>query len=174
MLALLIQAYSKFDHAKAEAASRDLEFKEKLSEKEVDSLENSFLLGVKSVKKAGRAAAAAATGGTPKTVVTATKETPVQKTPGSGSKKLQQQKKKRKVRLPKNFDPNIPPDPERWLPRRERTGYRGKRRDKRVTSIELFLRLRMAAKIQRLIASIGRPHQETYSSGWTFQLVTGY
>uniref|UniRef100_A0A0X3Q2Y2 Signal recognition particle subunit SRP72 n=1 Tax=Schistocephalus solidus TaxID=70667 RepID=A0A0X3Q2Y2_SCHSO len=132
LLALLIQAYSKFDHAKAEAASRDLEFKEKLSEKEVDSLENSFLIGVKSVKKAGRVAvaAAAAAGGTPKAVVAAAKETPVQKTPGSGSKKAQQ-KKKRKVRLPKNFDPNIPPDPERWLPRRERTGYRGKRRDKR-------------------------------------------
>ncbi|VDM00290.1 unnamed protein product [Schistocephalus solidus] len=135
LLALLIQAYSKFDHAKAEAASRDLEFKEKLSEKEVDSLENSFLIGVKSVKKAGRVAvaAAAAAGGTPKAVVAAAKETPVQKTPGSGSKKAQQ-KKKRKVRLPKNFDPNIPPDPERWLPRRERTGYRGKRRDKRVFS----------------------------------------
>ncbi|KAL7060465.1 hypothetical protein AAHC03_010285 [Spirometra sp. Aus1] len=127
LLALLIQAYSKFDHAKAEAASRDLEFKEKLSEKEIDSLENSFLVGVKSVKKASRAAAA---GGTPKTAVVAAKETPMQKTPASGSKKAQQ-KKKRKVRLPKNFDPNIPPDPERWLPRRERTGYRGKRRDKR-------------------------------------------
>lgn len=40
-------------------------------------------------------------------------------------------KKKRPPRLPKNYEPGVPPDPERWLPRRERTGYRGKRRDKR-------------------------------------------
>ena len=40
-------------------------------------------------------------------------------------------KKKRRIRLPKNYEPGVPPDPERWLPRRERTGYRGKRRDKR-------------------------------------------
>jgi signal recognition particle subunit SRP72 len=29
-------------------------------------------------------------------------------------------KRKRKKRLPKNFDPNKQPDPERWLPKRER------------------------------------------------------
>lgn len=40
-------------------------------------------------------------------------------------------KKKRKVRLPKNYDPNTLPDPERWLPMHERSYYRGKkRRDK--------------------------------------------
>lgn len=38
--------------------------------------------------------------------------------------------KKRKGKLPKNYDPNIPPDPERWLPKYERTGYR-KKRDRR-------------------------------------------
>jgi len=36
-------------------------------------------------------------------------------------------KKKRKVRLPKNYDPTSKPDPERWLPLRERSYYRGKR-----------------------------------------------
>lgn len=45
--------------------------------------------------------------------------------------KRHHKKKKRRVRLPKNYEPGVPPDPERWLPRRERTGYRGKRRDKR-------------------------------------------
>lgn len=40
-------------------------------------------------------------------------------------------KKKRRTRLPKNYEPGVPPDPERWLPKRERAGYRGKRRDKR-------------------------------------------
>jgi signal recognition particle subunit SRP72 len=38
-------------------------------------------------------------------------------------------KKKRKKKLPKNYNPNIDPDPERWLPRRERTGFK-KRKDR--------------------------------------------
>jgi len=46
--------------------------------------------------------------------------------------------KKRKKRLPKNYNPNVDPDPERWLPKKERTGlkympggYRKPRKDKR-------------------------------------------
>lgn len=31
------------------------------------------------------------------------------------------------VRLPKKYDPSSKPDPERWLPLRERSYYRGKR-----------------------------------------------
>ncbi|CAG0902779.1 unnamed protein product [Darwinula stevensoni] len=42
----------------------------------------------------------------------------------------EKKKKKRKKHLPKDYDPNVDPDPERWLPRRERTGYR-RRRDRR-------------------------------------------
>ncbi len=38
--------------------------------------------------------------------------------------KLRRFKRKRKLRLPKNIDPNIPIDPERWLPRQERAAYR--------------------------------------------------
>ncbi|KAM7535130.1 hypothetical protein Aperf_G00000093553 [Anoplocephala perfoliata] len=119
LLALLVQAYSKFDHEKASQASRDLEFKKKLSKDEVDSLESMFLFNIKSIKKnVGKAVNAAPT-------------------PKSGGKsgdtttKQHHKKKKRRVRLPKNYEPGVPPDPERWLPRRERTGYRGKRRDKR-------------------------------------------
>ena len=37
-------------------------------------------------------------------------------------------KKKRKPRLPKNYDPSVTPDPERWLPLRERSYYRKSRR----------------------------------------------
>merc|ERR1712096_112581 len=43
----------------------------------------------------------------------------------------------KKKRLPKNYNPNADPDPERWLPKRERTGlkympgYRKPRKDKR-------------------------------------------
>lgn len=46
---------------------------------------------------------------------------------GSNKKKL----KKRKIRLPKHYDPNVKPDPERWLPRRDRSTYRPKKRERR-------------------------------------------
>uniref|UniRef100_A0A1I8AWK8 Signal recognition particle subunit SRP72 n=1 Tax=Steinernema glaseri TaxID=37863 RepID=A0A1I8AWK8_9BILA len=38
--------------------------------------------------------------------------------------KLRARKRKRKVILPKNMDPSVKPDPERWLPRQERTAYK--------------------------------------------------
>ncbi|VDM47444.1 unnamed protein product [Toxocara canis] len=40
--------------------------------------------------------------------------------------KLRKRKRKRKVILPKNYDPKVPPDPERWLPKQERTAYKKK------------------------------------------------
>jgi len=40
-------------------------------------------------------------------------------------------KRKRKIRLPKNYDPSIPPDPERWLPKRERSTYAKKGKSKK-------------------------------------------
>lgn len=40
--------------------------------------------------------------------------------------KINKRKRKRKTKLPKNYNPNIPPDPERWLPRQERSAYRKK------------------------------------------------
>jgi signal recognition particle subunit SRP72 len=49
-------------------------------------------------------------------------------------KKQKAKKRKRKPKYPKNFDPanpGPPPDPERWLPKRERSSYRP-RRNKRV------------------------------------------
>uniref|UniRef100_A0ACD5UTZ9 Uncharacterized protein n=2 Tax=Avena sativa TaxID=4498 RepID=A0ACD5UTZ9_AVESA len=49
-------------------------------------------------------------------------------------KKQKAKKRKRKPKYPKNFDPanpGPPPDPERWLPKRERSSYRPKRKDKR-------------------------------------------
>ncbi|XP_008799956.2 signal recognition particle subunit SRP72 [Phoenix dactylifera] len=50
------------------------------------------------------------------------------------TKKARAKKRKRKPRYPKGFDPanpGPPPDPERWLPKRERSSYRPKRKDKR-------------------------------------------
>ncbi|KAF5177383.1 Signal recognition particle subunit srp72 [Thalictrum thalictroides] len=47
-------------------------------------------------------------------------------------------KRKRKPRYPKGFDPanpGPPPDPERWLPKRERSTYRPKRKDKRAAQV---------------------------------------
>lgn len=49
-------------------------------------------------------------------------------------KEKPKKKRKRKPRCPKGFDPENPgppPDPERWLPKRERSTYRPKRKDKR-------------------------------------------
>jgi hypothetical protein len=52
---------------------------------------------------------------------------------GSAGDELIQKKKhkKKKGKLPKNTDPDSTVDPERWLPKRERSYYRGKRKDKR-------------------------------------------
>lgn len=44
------------------------------------------------------------------------------------SKKI---KKKKKTKLPKNYDPNVIPDPERWLPKYERKGYKKMKKHKK-------------------------------------------
>ncbi|KAK9735472.1 hypothetical protein RND81_04G207600 [Saponaria officinalis] len=47
-------------------------------------------------------------------------------------------KRKRKPRYPKGFDPanpGPPPDPERWLPKRERSTFRPRRKDKRAANV---------------------------------------
>lgn len=54
------------------------------------------------------------------------------------SKEKAKKKRKRKPRYPKGFDPANPgpaPDPERWLPKRERSSFRPKRKDKRAAQI---------------------------------------
>ncbi|KAJ7957619.1 Signal recognition particle subunit SRP72 [Quillaja saponaria] len=54
------------------------------------------------------------------------------------SKTKAKKKRKRKPRYPKGFDPanpGPPPDPERWLPKRERSSYRPKRKDKRAAQV---------------------------------------
>lgn len=48
-------------------------------------------------------------------------------TPKAPEKKKKNRKKKI---LPKNYNPNEQPDPERWLPRYERSTYR-KKKDKK-------------------------------------------
>ena len=57
------------------------------------------------------------------------------RTPGSDLKMAKKKKqRKRKGKLPKNCDPNGVADPERWLPKYERTGFRRKR-DRRTNVI---------------------------------------
>nr|XP_043633596.1 signal recognition particle subunit SRP72-like [Erigeron canadensis] len=54
------------------------------------------------------------------------------------SKDRAKKKRKRKPRYPKRFDPAKPGpalDPERWIPSRERSSFRLKRKDKRVAQI---------------------------------------
>ncbi|GAA55630.1 signal recognition particle subunit SRP72 [Clonorchis sinensis] len=134
LVARLVRAYAQFDRPRAEAACKSLRFKEELSEAEVDSLETSFLYGAKAVRRQGRTGEQQPSEGKPPSKA---KSTPV--TPGLSSgdasvdiqAKRTRRKKKRPIRLPKNYQPGVMPDPERWLPRRERAHYRGKRRDKR-------------------------------------------
>ncbi|KAG6409610.1 hypothetical protein SASPL_127650 [Salvia splendens] len=54
------------------------------------------------------------------------------------NKEKAKKKRKRKPKYPKGFDPanpGPPPDPERWLPKRERSSYRPKRKDKRAAQV---------------------------------------
>ena len=50
--------------------------------------------------------------------------------PGVKSNQAKKTKKKKKKKLFKNYDPNVDPNPERWLPKWQRTGYK-KKKDKR-------------------------------------------
>lgn len=79
---------------------------------DVDSLETSnWSLGAKYVKKTAK-----------------TEQSPANSNQLVKEKK--KKKRKRKKKLPKNYDPNVDPDPERWLPRYERSTFK-KKKDKR-------------------------------------------
>ncbi|KAJ0039074.1 hypothetical protein Pint_23645 [Pistacia integerrima] len=55
-----------------------------------------------------------------------------------GGREKPKKRRKRKPRYPKGFDPanpGPPPNPERWFPRRERSSYRPKRKDKRAAQV---------------------------------------
>ncbi|KAI0231458.1 Signal recognition particle subunit SRP72 [Lamellibrachia satsuma] len=118
ILAKLISAYSKFDSKKAQTISRELPSVEDIAQDvDVDSLESSMTtLAPKYIKK-----------------LTKGEQSPKPQSPMGGGDTLRQQKKKkkRKTILPKSYDPEVTPDPERWLKRQERSYFRGKRRDKR-------------------------------------------
>ncbi|NXE11920.1 SRP72 protein, partial [Lophotis ruficrista] len=111
-LAQLISAYSLVDPEKAKVLSKHLPSLDTMSLKvDVDALENSH--GATYVrKKAGK--------------LTGDNQ---QKDQGQGD--VKKKKKKKKGKLPKNYDPKVTPDPERWLPMRERSYYRGRKKGKK-------------------------------------------
>ncbi|XP_054720247.1 signal recognition particle subunit SRP72-like [Uloborus diversus] len=117
-LAQLISAYSQFDPDKAKLVSKQLPPVSEVSLKvDVDTLESaSWTMGAKYIKKSGKT------------------ETPSTK-PESGDILLHKKKRKhKKGKLPKHYDPSVDPDPERWLPRRERSTFK-KKKDKRGATI---------------------------------------
>uniref|UniRef100_A0A8B9JDU4 Signal recognition particle subunit SRP72 n=1 Tax=Astyanax mexicanus TaxID=7994 RepID=A0A8B9JDU4_ASTMX len=111
-LAQLISAYSLVDQDKAKALSKHLPSPDTMSFNiDVDELENSH--GATYVrKKAGKVVGE-----------TVPKE--------QGQEDVKKKKKKKKGKLPKNYDPKSTPDPERWLPMRERSYYRGRKKGKK-------------------------------------------
>ncbi|CAH0699705.1 unnamed protein product [Spodoptera exigua] len=110
-LARLVKALAQHDPDRAKQLANSLPPLHQLETKiDIDALESSkWMMGAKVVKK---------------TVQSKQEQSPG--TPGSelGKKKL---KRKRKTKLPPNADLSRPPDPERWLPKYERTAYRKRR-----------------------------------------------
>lgn len=119
ILAQLVIAYAQFDPSKAQVASKKLPAFETLTtQAEIDELEaTNWMMIAKAVKKKP------------------TKSDQSPGTPGTADcvQKIKK-KRKRKGKLPKNCDPNGKPDPERWLKKHERTGYR-KKKDRRVKEV---------------------------------------
>ena len=115
VLAALIQAYAQFQPAKAEELSESL-----ASLGSDGGLFSDDGLDVDALEEEGGLALRSRYG----------KKKEAKATPKPGGEEKTKRKKKRKIRLPKNLDPDAPPDPERWLPRYERSTYR-RRKDKR-------------------------------------------
>lgn len=120
ILSKLIKLYSKFNAEKAKNLSKELPSLEEVaaqSDIDIDTLESQFsLLNSKFARS--------------KTVQSVTVKSPDQSKANENVIK-KKKKKNHKVKLPKNYNPNIPLDLERWLPLRERSYYRGRRNKKK-------------------------------------------
>ena len=113
--ALLISAFSKFDSRRAEELTKSLQRFEASGTVDVDALEQ-----MPSFRHTRRQ---------------------LQKPEGTSEKQgekenvVKEKKRKRKPKFPKNYDPSASPDPERWLPLRERSYYRkGRKKGASATS----------------------------------------
>ncbi|CAH0627393.1 unnamed protein product [Chrysodeixis includens] len=111
-LARLVKVLAQYDPQRAQLLAQGLPPLHQLETKiDIDALESSkWMMGAKVVKK---------------TVQSKQEQSPG--TPGSELLMKRKQKRKRKTKLPPNADLSRPPDPERWLPKYERTAYRKRR-----------------------------------------------
>ncbi|XP_042235247.1 signal recognition particle subunit SRP72-like [Homarus americanus] len=124
-LAQLITAYARYDVSAAQRLSRQLPpVSSIVGNVDGDGLEAS--VGHRYFKKIQQARGE----GSPSSPASPKSAT----TPGTDIKKTKKKKKKRKPRLPKNYNPNVQADPERWLPKWQRKGYR-KKKDRRVKDV---------------------------------------
>ncbi|CAB3998810.1 Signal recognition particle subunit SRP72 [Paramuricea clavata] len=112
-IAHLVAAYSQIDPKKSEQYSRKLPPLEG-DQVDVNALEIS--LGTRYARK------------TAKLVSDGLKEKPKQEE--KQDVVVKRRRKKKPGKLPKNYNREVDPDPERWLPRRERSYYKGKRQKK--------------------------------------------
>jgi signal recognition particle subunit SRP72 len=115
ILSKLIVHYLKSDPERANLLAQKLPSIKQLAEGiDADTIESTFGKRVPKAEKTVEKTKVGDSGSTSATTV--------------ASKAAKQKKKrKRKIRLPKKYDPSSKPDPERWLPLRERSYYRGKR-----------------------------------------------
>ncbi|XP_028391158.1 signal recognition particle subunit SRP72-like [Dendronephthya gigantea] len=117
-IAHLVAAYSQIDPKKSEQYSMKLPPLEG-DEVDVNALEVS--LGTRYTRK------------TAKLISDGMKEKP--KTEEKQDVVVKRRRKKKPGKLPKNYNPEVDPDPERWLPRRERSYFKGKRQKKATGAI---------------------------------------
>ena len=150
--ARLISAYSKFDSRKAEACSQSLPEFSRAKDVNIDTLEQmpSFRHTQRQQQKSD---------------VTVKQGSAVG---DSGSKESQKprKKRKRKSKQLKNFDPDKKPDPERWLPLRERSYFRkGRKRGFAPLRGSQGLSYASASLIAQLDASRPKPSSTEDSAG---------
>ncbi|XP_017004928.2 signal recognition particle subunit SRP72 [Drosophila takahashii] len=109
VLAQLVIAYAQFQPKRALELSRKLPKLETLTTaSEIDALEAAnWVMSAKAAKKSASAK--------------------IEPSPSTPIEKKKNHNRKRKGKLPKNYNAEVAPDPERWLPKYERTGFRKKR-----------------------------------------------
>ena len=117
VLAQLVIAYAQFNPKRALEISKKLPKLETLTTtSEIDALEAAnWVMSTKAAKKSA--------------------VSKIEQSPGTPAvEKKKSRNRKRKGKLPKNYNAEVAPDPERWLPKYERTGFR-KKRDRRAKDI---------------------------------------
>ncbi len=122
ILSKLINIYSKFDTEKAKSLSKELPSLEDImanSTLDLDTLESQFSLLSSKYSKLLKSG----------TVQLKSPDARVKS--GDNKTSTDKKKKKRKIKLPKNIDPKAVIDPERWIPLKERSYYRGRRNKKK-------------------------------------------